>query len=368
MDAIAKLVSSSIQLIGLVVDMFCTSMIDVAHQFSVPSYLYFTSGASFLGFLLYLPTRGGSEFKQSDPDSIVPSFINPVPSKVLPSFAFDKDGYSTFSGHAKRFLDTNGIIINTVSELESHAVNYLLNEQMPPIYTVGPVLDLNSLSHSQSNQADRDKIMKWLDDQPPKSVVFLCFGSMGSFGVPQVKEIAIGLEKSGQRFLWSLRQPDKVLAPTDYTNYEEILPPGFLNRTYGRGMLCGWAPQVEVLAHPSIGGFVSHCGWNSILESIWYGVPIIAWPIYAEQQINAFEMVRELGLAVEVKLDYRYGDDPVVADEIERGIRCMMEGDGEARKRTGEMAEKNRLAGMVGGSSFTSFERLMKDILRGKES
>ena len=73
---------------------------------------------------------------------------------------------------------------------------------------------------------------------------------------------------------------------TDYANLEEVLPEGFLDRTMSIGKVIGWAQQVAVLTHSAIGGFVSHCGWNSILESIWYGVPVATWPLYAEQQLN----------------------------------------------------------------------------------
>jgi UDP:flavonoid glycosyltransferase YjiC (YdhE family) len=182
--------------------------------------------------------------------------------------------------------------------------------------------------------------MQWLDDQPPLSVVFLCFGSMGSFGADQVKEIALGLEGSGHRFLWSLRMP----TPTPFA--DDVLPEGFLDRIKGKGMICnGWAPQVEVLAHKAIGGFVSHCGWNSILESLWHGIPIITWPIYAEQQLDAFRMVRELGLAVELSLDYRNGADLVMADAIDRAVRCVMD-DNEIRKKVKEMGEMAKKAVM----------------------
>ncbi|GLT54409.1 hypothetical protein SLA2020_276100 [Shorea laevis] len=129
-------------------------------------------------------------------------------------------------------------------------------------------------------------------------------------------------------------------------------------------MICGWAPQVEVLAHKAIGGFVSHCGWNSILESLWHGVPIAAWPIYAEQQINAFQMVRDLGLAVELKLDYRRGGDQLVtAEEIEKAVKCVMDGESEVRKRVKEMSEKSRKAVVNGGSSFASLGRLIETML-----
>ncbi|KAF2319836.1 hypothetical protein GH714_019529 [Hevea brasiliensis] len=198
--------------------------------------------------------------------------------------------------------------------------------------------------------------MQWLDDQPVASVVFLCFGSMGSFGEDQLKEIACALEHSGHRFLWSVRRPPppgKQAFPTDYEDPQEVLPEGFLERTAAVGKVIGWAPQVAILAHPAIGGFVSHCGWNSVLESIWFGVPIATWPIYAEQQFNAFEMVIELGLAVEIKMDYSKESGMIVnCDEIERGIRCLMENDSEKRKKVKEMSEKSRMALIEGGSSY----------------
>lgn len=111
------------------------------------------------------------------------------------------------------------------------------------------------------------------------------------------------------------------------------MPKVFLERTSGHGIICEWIPQIEVLAHNAIGGFVSHCGWNSILESLWIGVPIVTWPLFAEQ-LNAFKLVKELGLSVEMKLEYRNGGDLLVLeDEVEKAIRCVMEGNGDVRRR-----------------------------------
>ena len=124
---------------------------------------------------------------------------------------------------------------------------------------------------------------------------------------------------------------------------------------------------MEVLSHKAIGGFVSHCGWNSILESLWHGIPIVTWPIYAEQQLNAFRMVRELGLAVEMRLDYRKGADLVLAVEIERAVRGVMDGI-EVRKKVKEMGEMAKKAVMDGGSSFNSISKLIEDMMgSGKE-
>ncbi|PPD92859.1 hypothetical protein GOBAR_DD10199 [Gossypium barbadense] len=300
---------------GLVLDLFCSPMIDIATDFGLPSYLY---------------PRSSSEFERSDPEHLIPGFVNPVATRALPSAAFFKDGgYTTYVKVAERFKDAK--------ELEPYALNYFSNDQNPPLYPIGPLIELNGLSYSDSD----DKVMKWLDDQPQASVVFLCFGSMGSFKAPQVKEIAQGLEQSGFRFLWSLR----VQSPQN--DASEMLPEGFLETVQGRGMICR---------------FISHCGWNSILESFWFGVSIVTWPLYAEQQLNAFKMVKELGLAVETRLNYRKDSDEVVMiDEIEKAVGMVMDGGSEVRKKVKEMSEIATKSVMEGGSSFNSIGKLRHD-------
>ncbi|XP_031278106.1 UDP-glycosyltransferase 71K1-like [Pistacia vera] len=164
---VKHVVSSSDQgsLARLVVDYFYTSMIDKGNELGVPSYLFFPSGAPYLGLLLH----------------------------GLPEFLLNKyGGYTTLMNHGRRFKETNRIIVNTFEELESHAVKSLLKdfENVLPVYTVEPVIDVKG---RQSEKLDLDEIMKCLDDPPDSSVVFLCFGSWGSFGEEQVKEIALGL-------------------------------------------------------------------------------------------------------------------------------------------------------------------------------
>ncbi|GMN23792.1 hypothetical protein TIFTF001_000274 [Ficus carica] len=347
--------SISTQVSGVVLDFFCLPLMDVANELGLPSYMFWTTNLGFLGLMLYLPTRHeqiSTEFKDSHPDMMLPGFLNPVPVSVLPSSMFNKDGgYNTCVKLAQRFRETKGIIVNALAELESHVVNSFADGQTLPIYMVGPVLD------PSLDQVQRDRIMKWLDEQPPSSVVFLCFGSMGHFGVSQLREIAAGLECSGHRFLWSIRvpQPESLKA---------ILPQGFLERIGGKGMLCdGWVPQVEILAHSTMGGFVSHSGWNSILESLWYGVPIATWPIYAEQQMNVFLMLREYGLAVELRLDYRNDGDLVMADKIKTAVRRLMENESDLRKKVQEMSDRARKAVSEGGSSFTAVGKFVNDIL-----
>ncbi|GKG46174.1 anthocyanidin 3-O-glucosyltransferase 2-like protein, partial [Tanacetum coccineum] len=117
-----------------------------------------------------------------------------------------------------------------------------------------------------------------------------------------------------------------------------------------------------VLAHVAIGGFVSHCGWNSVPESFWYGAPIATWPIYAEQQLDAFQLVKELGLAVEISLDYNQlskDQSLVSAADIEKGIREVMDNNSEVRAKVMEMKAKSRLALDEGGSSSACLRHLL---------
>ncbi|XVF71119.1 hypothetical protein PTKIN_Ptkin12aG0010000 [Pterospermum kingtungense] len=137
--------------------------------------------------------------KNTDSEFIVPSFINPVSTKFFPSVIFMPENFCIIHEMAKGFREVKGIMVNTILELESHAVNSLSDSMLPSIYSVGPILNLEI-------HQDSDTIMEWLDKQPHSSVVFLCFGSRGSFDVDQVREIACALEQSGYRFLWSLLQ------------------------------------------------------------------------------------------------------------------------------------------------------------------
>ncbi|KAF5185752.1 Udp-glycosyltransferase [Thalictrum thalictroides] len=352
----------------LVVDMFSTTMIDVANELGIPSYIYYTSCAAYVGVMVDFPTLDSQiegELLNNTSELNLPSFINPVPTLVFPNTMLNRkdDSYNWIRYHGRRYRDTKGIIVNSFAELESHVVHafnhIILN--IPRVYLVGPSLDLLQVKTQSAESGNR--IMRWLDDQPVSSVIFLCFGSVGTLSEAQVKELAIGLERSGQRFLWSLRSPPKKLfdKPSEYSNPEEILPDGFLQRVEGRGLICGWAPQVEILAHKAIGGFVSHCGWNSVLESLWFGVPILTWPLAAEQKVNGFELAKDLGLAVELKDEK---DDLVVADVIERGVRSIiLEGGGEVRRKVKEMSNKCREAVMEGGSSWSTLGSLIEDLL-----
>ncbi|KAG5552131.1 hypothetical protein RHGRI_010283 [Rhododendron griersonianum] len=225
-DHVTKIISTdSSRLAGFVVDMFCTPMMDVAAEFGLPTYVFFTSSCAFLGFMLHLDTlsrdQDVTELKDSDAELEVPVFVNPVPAKVLPSVVLDKEGGSTFFvSVAKRLRETKGIMVNTFEELESYAVKRLAgDDKVPPIYPVGPVLHL--VMDEKDENEEVIQIMRWLDNQPPSSVVFLCFGNMETFDGDQVREIGQALEQSGHRFLWSVRRPPpkgKIEMPNEIEN------------------------------------------------------------------------------------------------------------------------------------------------------
>ncbi|WZZ20340.1 hypothetical protein YC2023_121727 [Brassica napus] len=370
---IQDLVSSSAQdsnhVAGLILDFFCVDLIDVGREVNLPSYIFMTSNFGFLGFLQYLPERhrlvSSKEFEESsgEEELPIPAFLNRVPAKVLPPGVFDKLSYATLVKIGERLAQAEGILVNSFSAVEPYAVEHFSRGDYPRAYPVGPVLNLTGRTNPGLASAQYEEMTKWLDQQPDSSVLFLCFGSMGVFSSPQIKEIAHALELVGCRFIWAVR-----------TNMEgdgdphEPLPEGFVERTMGRGIVCSWAPQIDILAHKATGGFVSHCGWNSIQESLWYGVPIATWPMYAEQQLNAFEMVKELGLAVEIRLDYVADGDRVTleivsAGEIATAIRSLMDGDNPIRKKVRDIMLAARKAVSNGGYSMVATGDFIKDIL-----
>ncbi|XP_024932651.2 anthocyanidin 3-O-glucosyltransferase 6 [Ziziphus jujuba] len=386
-NAVTKLIQSqNCRLAGFFIDQMCASMIDVAQEFEVPTYVFCTVSAAYVSLIFHLQTLGDQRNidlsgLKTDPDAelVFPGFVNPVPGQILPDLLLDKVGISLYLDQFRSFREAKGIIVNTFTELEPHAFNSLSNGELPPVYPVGPILNLvrDDDDHGQArfNNGDssESEIIKWLDDQPSSSVVFLCFGNLGGFSEDQVKEIAKALQKCGIQFLWSLRQRpslehDQTVEANTFIDTVHLMLQKSTNPTAKMGKIIGWAPQIAILSHPAIGGFVSHCGWNSILESLWFGVPIATWPLFGDQPLNAFELVKELGLAVEIKMNnskYFMSDEDgmiVSSVEIEKGIRKVMENDSIIRKKVKEISEKCRKTMIDGGSSHSSLERLINNI------
>ncbi|KAL6856095.1 hypothetical protein ACP4OV_018897 [Aristida adscensionis] len=160
-----------------------------------------------------------------------------------------------------------------------------------------------------------DSALRWLDAQPPESVVYVALGSEVPLRAEQVHELALGLELAGARFLWALRKPSGV--PDG-----DVFPPGFLERTGGRGLVAtGWVPQLAVLAHGAVGGFLTHCGRNSLIEGLLFGKPLVMLPIYGDQGPNARLMAgRQIGL--QVRRDDK--DGSFDRDGVASAVRAVM--------------------------------------------
>ena len=268
-----------------------------------------------------------------------------------------------------------GIIVNTFEALEPRAVKTILDGlcvldgPTSPIFCIGPLIAADDRSGGGGGGGGGSGIpecLTWLESQPKRSVLFLCFGSLGLFSEEQLKEIAVGLERSGQRFLWVVRSPPskdpsrRFLAPPE-PDLNSLLPDGFLDRTKERGLMVkSWAPQVAVLNHASVGGFVTHCGWNSVLEAVCAGVPMVAWPLYAEQRFNRVVLVEEMKLAFPME---ESEEGFVTATEVEKRVRELMEseeGRNTLRLRIMAMKEAAETAMSDGGSSRTALTKLVK--------
>ncbi|KAM0944476.1 putative trans-zeatin O-beta-D-glucosyltransferase [Dioscorea sansibarensis] len=170
------------------------------------------------------------------------------------------------------------IIFNSFYEAEKAVFNYLNSCKMLPI---GPLISKHTSSTSLSRcfWAEDKTCKSWLDEQRDNSVIYVAFGSLAILDERQFQELAFGLELTGRPFLWVIRPDTTGKAATR-------LPEGFGDRIGDRGKVVEWSPQQEVLGHPALAGFITHCGWNSTMEGVSNGVPFLCWPYFADQHLN----------------------------------------------------------------------------------
>uniref|UniRef100_A0A2N9JAI7 Glycosyltransferase n=1 Tax=Fagus sylvatica TaxID=28930 RepID=A0A2N9JAI7_FAGSY len=197
-----------------------------------------------------------------------------------------------FANETRQSSRAHALILNTFEDLEGSVLSHIAT-QCPKIYTIGPIhamlklrlesetIQLQSRSPNSLFEVDRN-CMAWLDDQPLNSVIYVSFGSTTVMTNDELMEFWYGLVNSKKHFLWAIR-PDFVAKKDS----EGHIPVELVEGTKDRGCMVGWAPQEEVLTHQAVGGFLTHSGWNSILESIVAGVPMICWPYFADQQVNS---------------------------------------------------------------------------------
>ncbi|KAJ9679582.1 hypothetical protein PVL29_021490 [Vitis rotundifolia] len=352
---------------AFIIDFFCNTSFEISANLNIPTYYFCTSGANGLAMFLYLPTIDRHITKSLKDDLNMHIHVPGTPSIAasdMPLALLDRrtEVYQYFIDTGNQMARSSGIIINTFESLEPRAIKAISegfcvpDAPTPPIFCIGPLV---LKSNRAGGGGDEHDCLGWLNTQPSRSVVFLSFGSMGLFSSEQLKEIATGLERSGVRFLWVVRM-EKLNGETPQPSLDSCLPEGFLERTKDRGYLVkSWAPQVAVLSHDSVGGFVTHCGWNSILESVCAGVPMVAWPLYAEQKMNRVILVEEFKIALPVN---QLENDFVTATELENRVTELMNSEkGKAlRDRVTAMRDGAKAAMREGGSSRLALAKLVE--------
>ncbi|KAI3936002.1 hypothetical protein MKW92_047914 [Papaver armeniacum] len=259
--------------------------------------------------------------------------------------------------------NSNGIIVNSFCELEPKFLEYCNREKTPKAWCVGPLcLAEPPKVAGEPLQKPASTTLEWLDELLAKgrSVLYVAFGSQADISTEQLQEIANGLEKSMINFLWVVRS----------SKCDEIVDEEFKERVKDSGLVVTeWVDQVAILNHQSVSGFMSHCGWNSVMESICASVPILAWPMMAEQHLNARMVVEELGIGIRVLAENGSVRGFVTSECIEKQVRELMEGENakEMKKKVKQLSEEARRAMEEGGSSWFTLDQLINEVICGKE-
>ncbi|TXG52767.1 hypothetical protein EZV62_021936 [Acer yangbiense] len=326
--------------------------LDAAEELGVPEVLFWTTSAYESCFTNgYLETvidwiPGMKDIRLRD----IPTFVRTTdPDCFMLEFLIHE---------TTRARKASAIILNTFDDLE-HEMLGAFKSILPPVYSIGPLhLRINQLPDNDLKQIgsnlwkEETECVEWLNTKEPNSVVYVNFGSITVMTANQMIEFAWGLANSNQTFLWVIR-PDLVAGDS------AILPPEFVTETEERSLLASWCPQEQVLNHPAIGGFLTHSGWNSTLESICGGVPMVCWPFFAEQQTNCRYTCNEWGIGMEI-------DNNVKRDEVESLVRELMDGD-KGKEMKLKVQEWKKLAHdsitAPSGSSYINLDKLINQVL-----
>ncbi|KAK2983015.1 hypothetical protein RJ640_012890 [Escallonia rubra] len=372
LDLCAKLDDPPVS--SIVSDGFMTFTLDAAEVLGIPIILLWTlSACGFMGFYQcqglfdrgLIPLKDESYLTNGYLDTVVDWIpgMKDIRLKDLPGFirTTNQDDFllNFCSEAAQRSYKGSANIIQTFDALEPDLVN-ALSIMLPHLYTIGPVqLLLNQTSLSSEEEhlkfigyslwKEEHVCLEWLNSKGPNSVVYVNFGSITVVTPQQLLEFALGLANSNQSFLWIIR-PDLVVGES------AILPPEFVEVTKERGFIASWCPQEQVLNHPSIGGFLTHCGWNSTIESLSSGVPMICWPFFGDQPTNCRFICKEWEVGIEI--------EDANAENFEKLVRELIEGVEGKRMKNKAIEWKKRAeeATAPDGSSSLNLERLVKNL------
>ncbi|XP_057799228.1 UDP-glycosyltransferase 74E2-like [Salvia miltiorrhiza] len=280
----------------------------------------------------------------------------------LPSFVLDQEAHpgtlelllSQFEG----VEDCDFVFVNSVYELEEEATDWLRKFMF--VKTIGPTIPSmyldKRLPHDKNYGLSLfkpiDACMEWLQQQSPKSVIYISFGSMAKLERQQMEELATALKLIGKPFLWVVRSSE-----------ESKLPEKFAEEASGKGLIVSWCPQLEVLAHDAIGCFVTHCGWNSTLEALSLGVPMVGVPWWSDQATNAKFVMDVWKMGVRA---FSNKEGIVGHEELARCVKYVMEGERaeDMRENARKWKELTKEAVDEGGSSDTNIQEFVFALLR----
>ncbi|KAL6630042.1 hypothetical protein ACP70R_029807 [Stipagrostis hirtigluma subsp. patula] len=270
-------------------------------------------------------------------------------------------------------LRADGMVVNTFAELEPLFLDAYAAAIGKKIWTIGPLfLTATPASTATTEDAIAVRCAGWLESKKPRSVVLVSFGSLVRSLLPQLAEIARGLEAANRPFIW-------VVKPAgDLAGFERWLAEDGLEARVGeRGLVVrGWAPQTAILSHPAAGAFVTHCGWNSVVECVAAGLPMATWPHFAEQFLNEKLVVDVLrvGVAVGVTDAAQWGVETeavaATSADVERAVAAVMDGGEEGAARRARAAELGRKAreAVNGGSSYRNVALLVQHVEQQRKS
>lgn len=260
-----------------------------------------------------------------------------------------------------------GVILNTFYAMEPAYIDFYKNDMGRKAWSIGPVshYDINSANKAmrgKKSSIDEKFWLDWLNAKEPSSVLYVCFGSAARFSTAQLLEVAAGLEASETPFIW-------VIKLTTNVDKDQFPPKGFEERMQGKGLIVTkWAPQKLILDHPSVGGFMTHCGWNSLIEGVTAGLPLITWPLFADQFYNEKLVTQVMKTGITAG-NGTWGSGieqvsvTVTKEMVEKAVTKLMKNDtDDMRNRARELGEKGKMAVKEGGSSFTELISLIEEL------
>lgn len=353
----------------VVADMFFPWATDSATKFGIPRLVFHGTSLFSLCASTCMQYIDPNNDVSSDSESLtipnLPGEIKIARTSLMSYGMGDQTGMIKLLREAKESeLRSHGVVVNTFYALEKDYADLYSKVLGRKAWHIGPLSlcnkDVEEKAHrGKEASVNEYECLKWLDTKKPNSVVYVCFGSTTQLPDSRLREIAIGLEASGQQFIWVVRKSKE--------DELEWLPDGFERRMQGKGIIIrGWAPQVLILEHKATAAFVTHCGWNSTLESVTAGVPMVTWPIFADQFFNEklVTEVLKIGVPVGAKKWHKLEGDSVSWDAVEKAVKRIMTGEAAIvmRNSAKNLSKQARLAMEEGGSSDSDLIALIEEL------